>query len=188
MADCVTSLYVKNVDIEKFKKWFEKETDSWPYYDTVEGWDLYASIEEGYGGYFYESLALKMIEAFKEIIFECGNQIIFDDHIVGTLCKCNGKEVILKRYIELPNNYNDEIDEEYKEELEDMRSFLEAENDVPYFVNFSVEEVISCSEVYGIVGKKLKDGALVEATCAEHSISKGRFLEFANIFNFKKRK
>ena len=69
-----------------------------------------------------------------------------------------------------------------------MRALFEAENDIPYLVKFSVKEVISCSEIYDAVGKKLKDSALVEATCAEHKVSKERFMEFANIFDFKKRR
>ena len=188
MAECAADLLVKKVDTEEFKKWLEKETDSWPYYDSAKGWDLYASFDEGYGGYFYEALALKMIKAFKGIVFECGNQVIFDDHLVGTSCKCNGKEVTLTRYLELPSDCDDEVDEEYEEELEDMRALFEAENDIPYLVKFSVKEVISCSEIYDAVGKKLKDSALVEATCAEHKVSKERFMEFANIFDFKKRR
>ena len=64
MAECAADLLVKKVDTEEFKKWLEKETDSWPYYDSAKGWDLYASFDEGYGGYFYEALALKMIKAF----------------------------------------------------------------------------------------------------------------------------
>ncbi len=68
-----------------------------------------------------------------------------------------------------------------------MRALFEAENDIPYLVKFSVKEVISCSEIYDVVGKKLKDSDLVEATCSEHKVSKERFMEFANILDFKKR-
>ena len=88
---------------------------------------------------------------------------------------------------QIPSDCDDEVDEEYEEELEDMRALFEAENDIPYLVKFSVKEVISCSEIYDVVGKKLKDSALVEATCSEHKVSKERFMEFANIFDFKKR-
>ena len=188
MADCVTSLCVKKVELEEFKEWFENETDEWPYYDMAKGWDLYIEIEGGYGGYFWESLALKMANTFKGIVFKGGNQVIFDDHLIGTTYECNGKEITLKRYIELPNNCDDEVDEEYEEELKDMRAFFEAENNIPYLAIFSVKEVISCFEVYEVVGEKLDDTALVETTCAEHKISKERFTEFANILDFEKRK
>ena len=192
MAECVTDLRVKKVNAEEFEEWLEKETDSYPYYDSAKGWDLYVSFLEGYGGYFWESLALKMVKAFKGIVFECCNKFIFDDHLVGTSCKCNGKEVTLTRYLQLPNDCipydcDDEVDEEYEEELEDIRAQFEAEYDIPYLVKFSVKEVMACFEIYDVLGKKLKDSALVEATCTDHKISKERFMEFANIYNFEER-
>lgn len=186
MFDYVTTLYVKNIDTEKFKKWFEKETGGHPFYDSVDGWDLYIEITDGYYGIFWESCALKMAQKFKEIVFNGTCQIIFDDHIIGTTFACNGKEVTLERYIQLPFD-EDEIEDEYKEELENMRSFWELENDIPYSVTLSVEEIISCSKIYKVVEKNLNDNELVESTCAKHKISKTRFSEFANIWDFKKR-
>jgi hypothetical protein len=196
MAEVVTDLYVKKIDTEEFKKWIEKETNARPYYDSVKKWNLYASFEEGYGGYFWEALALKMIKDFKEIVFECNNQVIWDDHLVGTSCKCNGKEVTITRYIELPpSDFDDEVDEEYeaeydeeyKAEIDSMRNLFEAENGIPYLVKFSVKEVINCFEIYDLVGKKLKDSAFVDAACAKQKTSKEKFMEFIHILDFKNR-
>ena len=187
MADCSTSLFVKKVETEEFKKWFKKESSSWTNYDSAEDWDLYVEIEGGYGGYFWESLALKMANSFKGIVFEGDNQVVWDDHLIRTSFESNGEEITLTRCIELPSDFDDEIDEEYAEEIENMRAIWELENDIPYLVKFSVEDVVGCFKVYEAVEKKLKDGALVEATCTEHKISKERFMEFVNILNFKKR-
>lgn len=175
MADCWAILNAKNIDAEEFESWLEEET-SGPDCGPVEGWDLGASYEGGYGGYFYEALALKMIITFKGIVFECVNSVAFDDHCVKTSCECNGKEVSLARSLELPDE-----DDEY------MRAQFEVEYDIPYLAKFTVKEVMSCSEIYDVVGENIKDSALVEATCAEHKISKERFMEFANIFDFRKR-
>ena len=187
MAECNTTLYVKKVELEEFKKWFEQETGEWPFYAPAIGWDLCIEIEGGYGGYYWESLALKMLNAFKGIAFEGVTQVIFDDHIIGTTYKCNGKEVTLKRYIELPSDCYDE-DEEFEEDFEDTRDFFEAENDIPYLVKFSAKEVKSLFEAYEVIGEKLNDNSLVGATCDERKISIERFIEFANILNFKERK
>ena len=38
------------------------------------------------------------------------------------------------------------------------------------------------------LGKQLNDIALVDTTCAGHKVEKERFMEFANILDFKNRR
>ncbi len=188
MADCYTTLYIKNADQNKFGKWFETETDLSPYYNPAEDWDFYVDIEGGYGGYFWESLALKMICKFDGINFDGFNEIIWDDHLVRTSFKCDGDEIVLTRCIELPGDCDEDMDEEFAEEPEDMRALWEAENDIPYLVKFSVDEVLTCAKIYKKdANKKLKNIDYVKSVCAKHNMPVERFEQFASIINFKNR-
>ncbi len=187
MAECYTELGIKNFNQNKFSKWFKKQTDLSVYYSTADNWDFYAEIEVGYGGYFWEAIAFMMINEFRGIAFKGCNQLIFNDHLISTSFMCDGNEVVLTRSLELPCDCDEDIDDELYEELDDMRMLWEIENDIPYLVKFSADEIIACSEIYKKAGKRLEKDSLIESFCNKHNIAKEKFIQFATILNFDKR-
>lgn len=190
MAEFVTELFCKNVEQEQFKKWIEEKEKAFSWYYTKEdplmkNWDVGICYECGHSGYFWESMALEMINSFNDIVFEGHNSVGDYEGMVVTDFICDGKEIKITRYIDLPSDYDDE--EEDEEEAIAMREYLEAENDIPYDVTFSVNEVMACFKIYNMVSKNLNDAAQVKSACDEHKVSKEKFMQFATILDFDAR-
>lgn len=189
----------KNANQKEFSEWFEQETDMWAAFYSSKDGSFDVEIDEGYGGYFWEAFAFKMISKFKGIVFRGMNQVVWDDHIVRTFFECNGKEVELERNIELPDCYDEDMYEEYDEDIDcddaeeyaneqaSLRLEFEMEYGIPYNEKFAVNEVKTCAEIYKEVGEKLKDFAFVASVCDKFKIPVERFMQFATIFDFEKR-
>jgi hypothetical protein len=178
MIDSYTDLVLKNVNQDKFKKWFDKKIGGFASYDPEED-GLGVEVEGGYGYYFWEAISLMMVEQFEEIVFYGTNEIYCDDHLVRTRFECDGKKVQLERTIEFPDN-DDSEDDGWKE-------IITIENDVPYSVSFSTADISACAKAYKELDKKLKDTTLVKNVCAIYGITEEKIKQYATILNFKKR-
>lgn len=198
-AETYTSLKIKGTNSDEFKKWFDKEMGATYRSDPSDGWDLCYEIEDGIQNYFWEYFSLKMACVFEGIVFDGITNLYWGDHTLKTKFNCDGNEVVITKSIEIPDYdddepkeyYGDEPDEKIEEELDEevmyQLNMWEADYDMPYLVKFSVETIANCNKVYGEVNKKLKDSDLVESTCSKYNVSKELFLDFANIYNYKKR-
>ena len=192
MAFSYSAIDVKKADKETFEKWIKKETESFICCDIKKGWDFCVDIDGGYGGWFWESLALKMILTFDGIIFNGGNSFGWDDHCIHTHFICDGKELTIERTLETPEPDREDFEDEEEyaecmEELADMRAFWEDENDIPYSASFSVEEVLTCAKIYEKVKENLEKADFVKSVCDESNVSAEKFMQFATIFDFDNR-
>lgn len=188
MAEVVTNINIKNINKEKFSKWFnEKLNNIYASYENAsDGYDFCVSVFD-YGNFqFWEAFAFMMVQEFEEIIFQGCYDIYFDDHCAYTTISCDGKEIIIKRGVSLPDYFEefDEDDEDYeyyKEEAESLRAEFELDYDIPYLVKFSVDEAIICSKICETINNKLEDTAFVKSICAEYKMSFEKFMQFATI-------
>lgn len=192
MAFSNSTIDIKKADQDTFVEWLEEEINDSVFCEDEKAWDFCVDIEGGYGGYFWESLALKMVIAFDGIIFRGNNNFGWDDHYICTEFTCDGKEITLERSLGTPEPDEDDFEDEDEyaeamEELADMRADWEAENDIPYSAKFSVEEVLLFAKIYEEAKGKLEEADFVESLCAEHNIPSEKFIQFATILDFEKR-
>ena len=177
MAEGYTELILKNVNQDKFKKWFDKKIGTFAYYGPAED-GFGVEVEGGYGYYFWEAVSLMMVEQFEGIVF-CGtNQVDFGDHLIRTRFECEGKKVQIERTIEFPDD---------DEEMDGWKEIIAMENDIPYSENFLTADISACAKAYKELDKKLKDTTLVKNVCATYGITEEKIKQYATIINFKKR-